>query len=277
LSLYSRQAFATFVFNQWRKEVFMFLDQEAQDAVFARLRGQEEEVHHSPEPEPSAPSMDEIDVKQEDDTSSEVESESNSNDDESDEGHSIPYNRFKSVIEARNKFKTEKGELERQLAELQAKLENNKTPSRAVEADDESDWFDSIFNEDEVAEPEQDRYSSLERRIQSFEEERGRHQLNAELEVALIQYPDVPEQVLLQAVIKDPSTDMLDVAEQWSTWMTSVKEETIAKYIKEQKTNAPATPRRPSPTSGTRQVTQAKPRTLADARQLALEAWKNTL
>ena len=255
----------------------MFLDKEAQDAVFAKLRGQEEEVHQSPEPEPSVHATDEVDVKEQEESPQEqdfstTEDKSSPSNDENDEGHSIPYNRFKSVIEARNKFKTEKGELERQLAELQAKLETKETAPRELEEED--DWFDSIFDEDKEPDQSDDRYSSLERRIQSFEEERGRHQLNAELQVALVQYPDVPEHVLLQAVIKDPSTDMLDVAEQWSTWMSSVKEDAINSYLKEQKAAAPATPRRPSPTSGRMQATQKKQHTLADARRLALEAWK---
>lgn len=252
----------------------MFLDQEAQDAVFARLQGQEEEVHQSPEPELSAPATDEIDVKpEESEDTSQFESESSSNNDEDDEGHSIPYNRFKSVIEARNKFKTKSSDLERQLTELQAQMEQE-TPSRKLEEED--DWFDNIF-EDDVAEPESDRYTSLERRLQSFEEERAQFQLEAELQVANVQYPQVPEQVLLQAVMKDPSVDMLSVAEQWNTWMSSVKEDAIANYLNEQKTAAPATPRRPSPTSGTRQASQKKSHSLADARKLALEAWKNTL
>jgi len=259
----------------------MFLNEDRQAELLAKLN---EEDHQNSEQAPSVLEDEQNDVKDDmvDDNStddSKEEQSTSSDDDEDDGGHAIPYNRFKSVVDARNKFKDSNSALEKQIAELKAKLEDVSKPKNVEEPDaDEDDWLNDVFGDEKDDNSDDARYASLESRIAQFEQERATQTLSAELQVALVQYPDVPESFLLNAVVNDPTVNILGVAEQYTTWMSSVQEGAVNKYLTSQKeASAPAAPHRPSAGGGGSTSVHAgrKPKTMAEARQFALAAWKN--
>ena len=157
-------------------------------------------------------------------------------------GHNVPYSRFKNVVEARNGFKAQVGEYETQISSLQQKLDNleqssNLPPAQQSQPETEtSSWLDNFLAEDstETTPAMSDRYTQLDQRLYKFEVAKEEDTLRRELSNVGGKFPKVPHKLLLQAVIKDPSVDMMKLAEEYSTFMGSIEEQGIARYLKEQ-------------------------------------------
>ena len=146
-----------------------------------------------------------------------------------DEGHSVPYSRFKSVIEARNELRNKSSQMEKQLAELQAQLDanSNKTPK-------EESYFDQDWSEGETdwEDPVQSQMSQYEKRMFDLEVAHEQNRLQREVEHATSKFPDVTKDMLLQAVIDNPQVDVMDIAERYSTFVNGLREQAIADYTK---------------------------------------------
>lgn len=190
----------------------------------------------------------------------------------SQKGHSVPYSRFKSVLEGRNKFKAEVEDYQSQISSLEEKLANlqNQSVSPPQPAQEESgNWLDSFLGQEEQAPEWQQSYKGLEERLYKFEVAQEEKILRQELDQISEEFPTVPEQVLLQAVIKDPKTDMRQVAENYHAYVSSIEEQAIARYLEGQKAEQPqeSTPRpRSAGSRGGSSVTPAqKPKSLRDA------------
>lgn len=195
--------------------------------------------------------------------------DSSSTEGKTDEGsHAVPYKRFKRVNEAKNELQSRNSTLEKQLEEMRAQMdEKSATPTQ------ERDEIDDIFNFDEQETPTDERYSSLETRLRSFEEKQALTELETELESVTTQYPNVPESILLQSVVNDPNANMSEVAKMYDGWLSEVEERAIARYTATQK-DAVRAPRRPAASGGTGPTTNPRPRTMEEARAGALSYWK---
>lgn len=204
---------------------------------------------------------------------------------EEETGHNVPYSRFQQVIHARNHLREEGDELRAQLAALQQQLEQQSkqaTPPPTAKKEQETyeDWIETIFDDDEVSgasqSPESPNYSTLEQKI--YELEVHKETLNLQNEIKTVQevYPDVPEEVLLQAVIQDPDLNVMDVAERYNTFISDVEERAIARYASEH-TAPPAAPPRPSSAGQATSSFQGakKPRTLDEAKKATLAYLKS--
>ena len=190
-----------------------------------------------------------------------------STDSDNDEGHSIPYKRFKSVVETKNELKSQKAALERQLEELKSQLNVKSNEPKETKADDE---FENLLRQFDDVDAPDERYTSLESRIKRFEEQAAQKELESELNSVLKKYPNVPEAVLLQAVVNDPSSNMESVARQYDAFVSEIQQSAINDYMKTSK----AAPRRPTSSGATGPSPSAKPRTLEGARSAALEYFK---
>jgi ubiquinone biosynthesis protein UbiJ len=164
----------------------------------------------------------EIDVKQDQESSPEPQNEES--------GHSVPYSRFKSVIESRNDLRQKTSDLEEQLSTLESRFSQQENANQRTEAKSAIDQYldDDIYYDE--ADEVQDRADVYESRIHELEVSHQEVQLQKEIDYATSKYPDVSEDVLLQAVINDPSIDVADVAERYSTFISGLKEEAIAEY-----------------------------------------------
>lgn len=202
------------------------------------------------------------------------------------EEHSVPYSRFKSVIDARNDLRNRNDELERQLQSLQSQTLNEPTGQRSNEFDNTYEAWDKEF-QSLYGEPEQDEYSkrfqTLESRLEEFEVYQETQKLERELAYVSERYPEVPREALLTAVVNDPTTNVLDVAERYNTFVAGVREAAIADYLKtngvKQQELPPAVPPRVSPAPNSQQPTgfgdQQKPRNLNEARDALFNFLQN--
>lgn len=173
--------------------------------------------------------------------------------------HSVSYNRFKEVNEAKKSYKQRALELERE-------LESYKSSAKVEPSAPSQNYFQEFDEYYKTANDEGDKYTSLEKRLQVYEQRVAEVELEAELGSITKQYPDVPEQLLLQAVIKTPNVNLLEVAKEYSQFIAEIEERAIAKHVKK----APEAPRRPS-SVGSSVATKPTVRTMADAKRAALE------
>ena len=207
-----------------------------------------------------------IDVKQDQESSPEPQNEES--------GHSVPYSRFKSVIESRNDLRQKTSDLEEQLSTLESRFSQQENANQAqTETKSLTDQYldDDIYYDDaDDVSSNQDIYES---RIHELEVSHQEVQLQKEIDYATHKYPDVTEEVLLQAVINDPSVDVTDVAERYSTFINGLKEEAIAEYT--QRVPAAASPPSVPPRVGSASSSnmgrsplgaESKPKTMDDAK-----------
>ena len=155
-------------------------------------------------------------------------------------GHKVPYSRFKNVLESRNQFRTEVETYKDKLTSLEAKLQNlNNSESQhkqnpSQKPQESKTWLDDyLASENQTAgNPEwKEQYGSLNDRLYKFEVAQEEQNLRAELSDINSKFPNVPQNVLLKAVIEDPNANMNAIAEQYSTFMAGIEEKAIANYL----------------------------------------------
>lgn len=173
-----------------------------------------------------------------------------------DEGHAVPYSRFKSVIEARNEYKSKVGHLEKQLADLQNQLTAVKTTPQQ-ETSQKRDFFDEFYGNvkdsfEETPDPYSEKLQTIEQKLYQFEVDKAQQELQRELAMATQRYPSVPQEVLLNAVIENPDANVFSIAEQYNTFVVSLKEQAIAEYVSQgrQQVSKPSVPPRVSSSGG---------------------------
>lgn len=200
---------------------------------------------------------------------------------------SIPYKRFKDAISERNS-------LRKQLEELQARIDaqgsrpTQPTPdpvqSSTPESDTGSSWLDKILSSGSEQEqdggPLADRLAYMEQRFQELEVKQIQRQLTREVDSLVEQYPSVPRQALLQAVVQDPSVNLTHVAEQYALFVAGIEERALSRHQEAAAQKKAAAPR-PAGSSGNARTSHqgsddAKPKTLKDASKAALRHLKDT-
>jgi len=177
-------------------------------------------------------------------TSEEVETETNDvePDDNSPQhkGHGVPYSRFKNVLESRNQFRTEVDTYKSRVSGLEEKLKNleqSKAQQQSFQQPQvERTWLDDYLDtEDKGAAPEwQSQYSTLDQRLYKFEVAQEENKLKTELAEIEKVYPNIPQKVLLKAVVNDPNVNMTALAEQYNAYLVGVEEQAIARYVESQ-------------------------------------------
>ena len=167
-----------------------------------------------------------------------VEQEASSAEPEPEEGgHNVPYQRFQQVISAKNRLQEEKERLASQLQELQTQFETNNSRVDRVETYQEEDLYSGQENYEDDG--QDSRYAALESRVQEFEVYKHEQLLERELNQVGQEFPTVPRELLLQAVINDPDANLMDVAGQYTTYVAQMEEGAIARYIEENNIKVP--------------------------------------
>lgn len=191
------------------------------------------------------------------------------------EGHNVPYKRFKKVIESRNALRGEIDELKQQLEELSASRSTDQEFSQQVQ-EAEEDYDEALAN---LLDPSAAQLKSLEKRMFEFEVAQEKVKLNQELANIREDFPDVPEQVILEAILKDSSVDAYQVAEQYSLFVGQIEEQGVAKYLERQgnqpQAAAPAVPTRVGgqggATNNNRYGGVERPKSIKTAKQAVIE------
>lgn len=216
-------------------------------------------------------------------------------DDVDDKSHKVPYNRFRSVLEARNKFRDEASSYEEKIANLEKQLVRFQNgapgangpgpPEPVANQNEERSWLDEFLNDDqpqaEVAAPQwQSQYDSLNKRLHQFEVAKEQDNLSRELKGIEEKYTNVNKHFLLKAVISNPEVDLDKLAGEYDTWISSTEESAIARYLEDNKAGeAPKVPPRPRSTGSSPKssITEPakKPSTLKDATNALRSAFKD--
>ena len=185
--------------------------------------------------------------------------------------HQVPYSRFKQVNDSRKELQSSQKELERQILELQSKLENKGNERQVDSYPDDDDTFSDIFDGEDDYDP---KYTQLEQRLQRFEQQQVERELESELNHVMKNHPEVPEAILLEAIVKNPHIELNTVANAYKLWTAEIEESAIARYVN-QNGGKPSVPKRMSGLggSGPSGVSQ-KPRTLEEASAAAREYLK---
>ena len=203
--------------------------------------------------------------------------------------HRVPYNRFKQVIDARNQLRNERDILAQQMKDMSGQMkawqESQQRPQQQSQpqeqvrqaayqsslqapefmTEEEVEYFSALQNEFGQ------RYQSLESRLQTYEMSMAEKQLDAAIDQAVNQYPDVPRRAILESVASG-NTNIMDVAERYQSFVNQMREQAIADYLSENpqaKAAAQVAPR-PSKTAGSapsnsRVTPDEKPKNLNDA------------
>lgn len=186
------------------------------------------------------------------------------------EQHSVPYKRFQEVNASKKELRAKATKLERELEEARKELER----ARSAKPAPQKDTFYEDLERQIAAEDEDPRYSSIEKRMAAYEEKVAAAELDAEIRQAKKLYPDVPEEVMLQAVINDSNVSLVEVAKEWSQFVAEIEERALSKAGVSRQ-SAPVAPKRPQgATGGAAPTASARPRTMADAKAAALAYFK---
>ena len=155
-------------------------------------------------------------------------------------GHNVPYKRFKNVLDARNNFRSEAENYRNKISSLEQKLSNldNSRPQipQAPPAEEKS-WLDNYLSPEEAAPEWQQPMAKLNDRLYQFEVAREEATLRADLTQIESQYPSVPTQMLLKAVIQDPNVDIFKLAEGYQSHISGIEEQAIARHVKSQESS----------------------------------------
>ena len=208
-----------------------------------------------------------------------------SDDDATVPGHRVPYKRFQSVVKARNEYRDENDSLrssieqqKQQMEELRQQMMTLRTPPPQAESQEQeysdSD-LDALLSEDNDF-PDHIRMElqALQDRIYQQEQNHEMQALESEISAASQEYSSLDaqelRQVLLHAVARDPSIDVMKTAEQYNTWKSSIEESAIAKYLEnnpgasvaeaQEQTSKDTPPRPKSAGSGSAGIAKAKQR-----------------
>ena len=161
-------------------------------------------------------------------------------------GHRVPYKRFKGVLEARNKYRTEADDAQAQLDAYKRQMEmmrnevasmRNLQPAMPVETQqDTTDELDRLLNGTPDLPPEVKRQiTAMEARLYQQEVQVERERLKREVAQVADGYSESVQgdvtQVLYNAVQRDPNVDLNRVAEQYTSWLAKREEEAIARYV----------------------------------------------
>lgn len=239
------------------------LDEDAHARLSAFLDGDTDiaEVQSEPEPEAETSSEPAEDVNQEAgveaqseepeeaqaEPSQEADSEADGTEtaEEDASGHRVPYNRFKQMVDARNTLRDEATEMRQRLATLEEKANiaeqvrsvlPQQQPAQQAQKPEDRGLFEDLL--DDLEGPPQPqgvdpRIDALMERMQQQEVALARRELEVEIATATEAHPGVPRSVLLQAVVADPNTPVMSVAESYSTHLAQIEEAAIARYLQE--------------------------------------------
>ena len=287
-----------------------FLDEEARQKLSAMMEEAPEAPTPEPPPTPVEPSDSEVEVSSQEaqDVNESVKEEAPQSaapaepegevEVEVEEGHRVPYNRFKQVLDARNSHRDEVESLRQEIEALRSHQDTRQQqqPQQVQSAPrpqvqpQEDDWWSEFQSEagvvpDAPAAPDP-QIAQIQQRLEAQEVAFQKMILERELSAAVEKYPSLDKRQILQAVHQNPALPVMQVAEQYSTWLAGIEEAAIARHLSENpqpvvedaKEAAPQAPPRPpqsgASTAASRFVGEKKPATIEEGSHMLREFLK---
>ena len=209
------------------------------------------------------------------------------------DGHRVPYNRFKQVLDARNNHRDEVESLRQQLEKLkvqpqQAYQQPQQAQPQPQVQSQEDDWWSEYQGTNEAAPSatsSDPQYDDLTQRVEAQEVAFQKMVLEREIIQAQEKFPSMDRSEILRAIVQNPAMPVMQIAEQYSSWMAGIEESAISRYLKDnpsaqvevQAVQAPPAAPRPSQTSGGNTATlvlDKKPETVEEGSKMFREFLK---
>ena len=181
-------------------------------------------------------------IEEPEEAEDEEEAEASSGDDEAleateeeydpEEGHRVPYGRFKQINDRRKDLEDQMTSRDRMIEEMKERLNARHAKKEAPPVD--NDW-DYEAEEDEVADPEgwAAKFGAVEESNRQMQVKFARMELDREIASARAEYPAVPENYLWDSVAKDGSVSVIDAAQRYSAFVAEIEEAAIARHLDE--------------------------------------------
>mgnify|MGYP003645274007 FL=1 len=160
---------------------------------------------------------------------------------EVEEGHRVPYNRFKQVLDARNTSRDEVESLRQQLEKLKTQPQQAYQPPQQAQPQpqvqsQEDDWWSEYQGETGQAQDApaavDPQYAQLQQRVEAQEVAFQKMVLEREINQAQEKFPSIDRGQILKAVVQNPAMPVMQIAEQYSTWMAGIEEAAVDRYLK---------------------------------------------
>ena len=209
---------------------------------------------------------------------------------EVEDGHRVPYQRFKQVLDARNAHRTEVESLHQEIERLKSQAQSWQQPQQQQVAvpptePQGDDWWSDTQTDTEQDSPAQVRaIEDLKSRLGAQEVAFQQMVLERELAQAQEKYPGIDRNQMIQAVYQNPTTPVMQVAEQYSVWLAGIEEAAIARYVSgsgeaapEAAAESPQAPPRPVQSSSSAAasfVGEKKPGTVEEGSKMLREFLK---
>lgn len=250
------------------------MDEERHAAIVAALEGREVESEEEPEEleaqsvEEESDASDEFEEVEEEETV--VEAADDEEELEVEEGHRVPYQRFKQINDRRHALQSELEAREQRIAELEQRLSQRVPPPKQESTYDQDDL--SFFDAEEG---EPDDIAFLKQQTQEMQIKFATMELEREVSIATHEYPNVPEEYIWDALAQDGNQNASEVAARYSDWVAGVEEAAIARYLQESQSgggvaNAPPRPSRKQTASSSSQEEEWQPKNMDEAREAML-------
>lgn len=219
------------------------MSDERHAAIVAMLEGNAEiESEEEPEELESQSVEEESDASDDEELEEEeTQVEASSEDEEEtevEEGHRVPYNRFKQINDQRHELKSQLEEKERFIAELEERMRARKEPEPTYE--------EYEYDNDEYSYGGDSELEMIKQQNHAIQVKFAAMELEKEIGAALEQYPNVPPEHVWETIAQDGSQNAMNVAKQYSSWVAEVEEAAISRYLKEQGGEVHDAPPRPS-------------------------------
>ena len=211
------------------------------------------------------------------------------------EGHRVPYNRFKQVLDARNTHRDEVESLRQELEKLKTQPQQFQRPAqqqvqpKPQVQSQEDDWWTEYHGDsdrEQQAPASQDPvYAELQQRVEAQEVAFQKMVLEREINKAQEKFPAIDRGQILRAVVQNPAMPVMQIAEQYSTWLAGVEEAAVDRYLKDnpaakaesESTQAPPAAPRPSKSGGgdvASFVGESRPQTVEEGSRMFKEFLK---
>lgn len=249
------------------------MDEERHASIVAMLEGREVESEEEPE-EFESQSVEEepeaSDELEEEEEETSVEASADDDDEyEPEEGHRVPYDRFKQINDRRHALQSELEQREQLIADLERRLSQQPEPPKQESTYDQNDFS---FGEEE---PDSD-IAYLRQQTQEMQVKFATMELEREVGAATQEYPNVPEEYIWDALAQDGTQNASDVAARYSHWVAGVEEAAIARYLQESQSggevaDAPPRPSRKQKSKSSSRDEEWRPRNTDEAREAMIE------
>ncbi len=229
----------------------------------------------SPAPEPAAaqPVSSEAssDVKEKQSATSEGESAKSSSEatdtasgTKTSSGQKVPYGRFRNVLDARNKYKSQVDRYKAEMANRTKEVEQlrqqlnsvsaQRTPAPAPVVEPhhqksetrEPSWLDDILGAPEQTDDVSQSSDQLRKmqellaaqekqfgqRMHKYEVNQAQRELETEISTVRTRYPELQVKDLAQLVVNDPSVNLMEAAETFMTYKASLEEQAVNRYLR---------------------------------------------